>query len=817
LQKGLLVIFPVNFEQKTGFDTIRLMLREACLSEPGRNLVDEIKPAFSLKIISHTISQTEELRQILLFEQHFPSQDYIDMSGEIKRISTEGSYVEPDALLDLKLSLNTILSLLAFAKTERERSYPLLKELASDIFIDTSIVMRINQIVSEKGLIRDDASTELLRIRKAIISKQGTIQSRISKSLATAKREGWAQSNAEIVIRNGRLVIPLPAVNKRKIKGFVHDESATGQTVYIEPAEIFEINNDIRELEYAEKREIIRILILFADFLRPFIPELLKAYQFLGKVDFIRAKAKLALEIGGVKPLLSSKPYINWIEARHPLLFLSHQAQKKSVEPLNIILNADERILIISGPNAGGKSVCLKTVGLLQYMVQCGLLVPLRETSEVGIFKDIFIDIGDEQSLENDLSTYSSHLLNMKVMLENATGESLFLIDEFGSGTEPQVGGAIAETILSKLNAKNAFGVVTTHYANLKLLAGREKGIVNGAMLFDTRQMRPLFKLVIGKPGSSFAFEIAHNIGLSDEIIQLASEKIGTSQLDFDRQLEELETEKFELSKKEKQLRAADELLSELISKYESLTALLNEKKKQIISEAREEASQIVGKTNTLIEKTIREIKQTQASKEATKQLREEVKQHAEKLSKPLAPVSSLVKPEIEVIPVKSAKPMILGDFVTIGEASAIGKLIRIDNDKAEVQFGTAMVKVALNKLLMAAKPLRKSETEGIRHYSQNNIINDLNARMANFRLTLDVRGKRADEALALVQHYIDEAALLNMDEVNILHGKGNGILRNLIRKLLQDTPEVFKAYDEEPERGGSGITVVRLKETKLS
>ena len=791
------------------------MLREACLSEPGRIFTDEIKPAYTLKIITHLLGQTEELRQILLFEPHFPSQDYIDMSPELKRINTEGSFIEPDALLDFKLSLNTIQSLLAFAQTERERNYPLLRELSMDIFIENGILVRINQIVNEKGLIRDDASPELSRIRKAIVSKQGTIQSRISKSLATAKREGWAQNNAEIVIRNGRLVFPLPAVNKRKIKGFIHDESATGQTVYIEPTEIFDINNEIRELEYAEKREIIRILVSFADFLRPSIPDLLRAYQFLGKVDFMRAKAKIALEIDGILPLLTSGPSVNWLDARHPLLFLSHRAQKKIVEPLNIILNAEERILIISGPNAGGKSVCLKTVGLLQYMAQCGLLVPMRETSEVGIFKDIFIDIGDEQSLENDLSTYSSHLLNMKVMLEKATGESLFLIDEFGTGTEPQVGGAIAETILSKLNAKKAFGVITTHYANLKLLAGKENGIVNGAMLFDTRQMRPLFKLVIGKPGSSFAFEIAHNIGLPDEIIRLASEKIGTSQLDFDRQLEELETEKFELLKKEKQLRAADELLSGLISKYEDLNSQLNEKKKQILADARDEASRIVGQTNTLIEKTIREIKQMQASKEATKQLREEVKQYADKLIIPPVPPPLKAKAEVAEKPAQSEKPLVPGDFVTIESSTSVGKLILIDNDKAEVQFGSATVKVSLNKLLRSTKSLRKNETENTRHYSHNNLINDLNARMANFRLTLDVRGKRAEEALSLVQHYIDEAVLLNMDEVHILHGKGNGILRNMIQQLLRETPEVQKAYDEEPERGGTGITVVRLREIK--
>jgi DNA mismatch repair protein MutS2 len=817
LQKDASVIFPVNFEQKIGFDTIRQMLSDACLSEPGRIFVDEIKPAYTLKNITHLLGQTEELRQILLFEPHFPSQDYIDMSPELKRISTEGSYIEPDALLDFKLSLNTIKALLAFAQSGSEHDYPLLRELSSDIFIENDILVRINQIVNEKGLIRDDASAELSRVRKAIFSKQGTIQSRISKSLAAAKREGWAQNNAEIVIRNGRLVFPLPAVNKRKIKGFIHDESATGQTVYIEPTEIFDINNEIRELEYAEKREIIRILVSFADFLRPSIADLLRAYQFLGRVDFIRAKAKIAIEIGGILPLLTSKPSVNWLDARHPLLFLSHRVQKKIVEPLNIILNTEERILIISGPNAGGKSVCLKTVGLLQYLAQCGLLVPMRETSEVGVFKDIFIDIGDEQSLENDLSTYSSHLLNMKIMLEKATEESLFLIDEFGTGTEPQVGGAIAETILSKLNSKKVFGVVTTHYANLKLLAGKENGIVNGAMLFDTRQMRPLFKLVIGKPGSSFAFEIAHNIGLPDEIIQSASEKIGTSQLDFDRQLEELENEKFELLKKEKQLRAADELLSGLITKYEDLNSQLSEKKKQILTDAHHEASRIVGESNTLIEKTIREIKQTQASKEVTKKLREEIKRQAEKLTEFPLPLAAKLKTEIAEKPTQDEKHLLPGDFVTIETSTSVGKLIHIDNDKAEVQFGSATVKVSLNKLVRSTKSSRKNETENTRHYSHNNLINDLNARMANFRLTLDVRGKRSEEALSLVQHYIDEAVLLNMDEVHILHGKGNGILRTMIQQFLRETPEVQKAYDEEPERGGTGITVVSLRETKSS
>jgi len=806
------VIFPANFEQKIGFDSIRSMVKESCLSESGKSYVDQVALSHDMKSISLALNQTEEFRQILLFEPHFPSQDYIDLSSELKRILTKGSYLEADMLPDLKLSLSTITGIITFARGGGDRAYPLLQELASEVHIESSITISINRIVSEKGTICDDASKELHDIRKAIIAKQNSVESRISKSLASAKREGWAQSSAEIVVRNGRLVFPLPAMNKRKIKGFIHDESATGQTVYIEPIEIFDINNEIRELEYAEKREIIRILISFTNFIRPFVPDLLKACQFLGKVDFIRAKAKFALKTGGVLPLLVEKPMINWMDARHPLLFLALKTQHKVIEPLNIVLTNAERILIISGPNAGGKSVCLKTAGLLQYMAQCGLLIPLRETSEVGIFKDIFIDIGDEQSLENDLSTYSSHLLNLKFMLENAGEESLFLIDEFGAGTEPQAGGAIAETILMKLNSRHAFGVVTTHYANLKLLAGKENGIANGAMLFDTKKMQPLFKLVIGKPGSSFAFEIARNIGLPDEIIQQASEKTGKSQLDFDRQLEELEIEKLELTKKEKQLKAADETLSELIDKYQDLSTQLNEKKKQFIADARDEARRIVEKSNALIEKTIKEIKQSQAAKNTTRQLREEVKQHAEDLAKPVVPLITEQKTtrhsQADLIEI----PPFPGNRVTIGEASAVGKLIRIDHGEALVQFDAATVRVGVDKLRKAGKSALKSDKDSIRQYAHNNIINDMNARMENFRLTLDVRGKRAEEALTLVQRYTDEAILLNMSEVNILHGKGNGVLRDLIRQFLQGVNEVRSIADEEPERGGNGITVVRFR-----
>jgi DNA mismatch repair protein MutS2 len=614
------------------------------------------------------------------------------------------------------------------------------------------------------------------------------------------------------------MVIPVPATNKRKIQGFIHDESATGQTAYIEPAEIFEINNEIRELEYAENREIIQILIQFTDRLRPHSAELLFAYHALGRIDFLRAKAMLAIEIDGTRPVILAKPQIEWYDARHPLLYLSHRKSLKPVVPLDITINSESHILVISGPNAGGKSVCLKTVGLLQYMLQCGLLIPLRASSEAGIFTHIFIDIGDQQSLEDDLSTYSSHLLNLRALLEFADKDTLFLIDEFGSGTEPQSGGAIAEAVLEKLLLLKASGVVTTHYDNLKLLARKGNGIVNGAMLFDPKNMKPLFRLRVGKPGSSFAFEIAANIGLPRDILTQATNKTGESKVNFDRLLQEIEVERLELSQKERQLKAADNLLAELIDKYRKLYADLESKKKAVLDKAKGDARQILDNSNKIIEKTVRDIRSTQADKETTHQLRRDITAFIKSVEADprenkediLHSINTDTPVNAGSIP-KPDRPLQIGDPVFITGQDEIGEIAEIKGKEATVAFNSLKLKVLLDRLEFAARP-PKPNRSAAREYVYSNVINDLNARLSNFTLTIDIRGKRVEEALGLVSKYIDEAILLNIHEISILHGKGNGVLRQVVRDYLSGVPEVKKYADEQVERGGSGKTIVGFR-----
>jgi DNA mismatch repair protein MutS2 len=519
------VIYPKNFETKTGFDKVRQMIRDNCLSPVGVQHAENLPFTTDATLIRQQLNQTEEFRQLMLEEPGFPSQDYFDLTYELHRIKIEGTYIEQENLFDLKSSLITISDILQFFKKSDPQKFPNLISLSSEIFVDKMIVSSIEGIIDNKGNIKNNASAKLAEIRKSLSKEQASVDRKMRKAMSEAKRAGWTKDDTEVTIREGRPVIPVAAAHKRAIKGLIHDESATGQTVYIEPVEVFEIHNKIRELESAERREIINILKNFSGFVRPEIPNLIEAYKFLGMIDFIRAKASFALKINALKPKIADQPLVRWNKAVHPLLYLSHKKQNRPVVPLNIQLDNERRILVISGPNAGGKSVCLTTVGLLQYMLQCGLLIPVKDDSMTGIFQNLFIDIGDEQSLENDLSTYSSHLLNMKHFVIHSNANTLFLIDEFGTGTEPQLGGAIAESVLEKLNSNKAFGVVTTHYSNLKLMSKEGNGIVNGAMLFDTKAMQPLFSLKIGKPGSSFAFEIARKIGFPKEVLKNAEKK----------------------------------------------------------------------------------------------------------------------------------------------------------------------------------------------------------------------------------------------------------------------------------------------------
>jgi DNA mismatch repair protein MutS2 len=804
------VIYPGDFEEKVGFDVIRRMLKEKCLGSAGKLRIDKIAFSDDFGTIQPEIEITGEFREMLITSPGFPMTEYDDLSDEIFRIHTAGTYLLPETLLQLRHSLQIISDVIHFIRSLDSNSFPKITDLTADVFADTRILQEISRIMNEHGEIRDNASEKLNTIRKSITSLKSQIDKRIAQSLSQAKTQGWISDESNITVRNGRLVIPVPASNKRRIKGFIHDQSATGQTVYIEPAEVFELNNDIRQLELSEQQEIIKILMQFADFLRPNLPGILDSFIFLGHIDFLRSKASFALETGATKPLFANNAKIDWLEARHPLLLLSHKKLNKSVVPLDIKLDEEGRILIISGPNAGGKSVCLKTTGLLQYMLQCGLLVPLRETSEMGIFRDIFIDIGDQQSIDNDLSTYSSHLINIKNLLEFASERTLFLIDEFGAGTEPQSGGAIAESVLEALNEKKAFGVVTTHYANLKLQAAKGNGMINGAMLFDTRKLKPLYKLSIGKPGSSFAFEIAANIDFPTEILAGATEKAGTSKLDYDKLIQELDNEREALLLKEKQLQRADELLSSLIKKYEKLQSDLETNQKSILENARTEAKRLIEGSNSLIEKTIREIRQSQADKSKTKQLRLEMQEQAEKLQKPVPGIAKTVNiPEPE--PVVKSNPEI-GDPVKIEGQSEIGEIEELSTVDALVAFKTVKLRVPLQKLIALEKTAGQTKAKKSFDYRYHNIVNDINARLANFKLNIDVRGHRGEEAVTLVQRYVDEALLLNVPEVSILHGKGNGILRRMIRDCLQSVPEVRSMNDEILERGGAGITVVRFR-----
>lgn len=800
--KAIEVIYPKNYEQKIGFGGIREMILSHCISQMGIEKAEAMHFSHDREFITKSLEQTEEFISLLQTGIPFPMRDFHDLREAFHQIQIEGTCLGVEELFALKPSLNVLEAILRFGRSESAAETPRLKALIEDIFIDRQIFTEANRLVDDKGEIPDNASPELLEIRQSIRRKQGGIERRIRQIMSDAKTAGWVDQKSEITIRDGRLVIPVKASDKRALRGFIHDESATGQTVYIEPAEIFDTSNEIKELEYAEKREIHKILLSFTRLIRPYLSELRKAWNLLGELDFIRAKALLAQSINGVKPLIHDKAHFNWIQARHPLLEQKLKAQGKYVVPLDLKLDDASRILVISGPNAGGKSVCLKTAGLIQYMLQCGLMVPMHVDSECGLFGSLFIDIGDEQSLENDLSTYSSHLLNMKNLMEHAGERSFFLIDEFGTGTEPQLGGAIAEAILLELNKKKVFGIVTTHYANLKLLADNNEGIINGAMLFDTKFMQPMYIMMTGKPGSSFAFEIAKKIGFPKRILDDAATITGDQHLKFEQQLQQLEVDKKAIHKKEQDLKIADQLLTEVVTKYKGLLAELESKKKQYIREAASEAQELIKKANSQIERTIKEIKEAQAEKEKTKEIRhnlEVTKQEIEQKAKEVAEAKE--KPATD-------EKLKVGDTVCIDDMQVVGEVVAISDTDATVLFNSIRLRTTPEKL----RKVSRAEGRKTMRRWQANIADDLNDKAEHFDLTLDVRGKRAEEALDIVDKYIDEAKLLSIKEVSILHGKGNGILRKLIREKLSHIHEIERYCDASLETGGAGITRVYFR-----
>ena len=788
------MIYPELFEQKIGFHRIREAIKSHCISTMGEELVERMSFSTDREAIERSLDQTVEYHQLTQNGVPFPMRDFHDLREEFQHIRIPGTSISLEGLFAMKPSLNALGLILRFGQSEARKDYPELCALTDGITLDPRVFTEANRLVDDKGEMPDNASPELMEIRRDIHRKQGGIEHRIRQIMSEAKTSGWVDPKAELTIRDGRMVIPVHAGDKRALKGFIHDESATGQTVYIEPAEIVETSNEIRELEYAERREVNRILMKFSDLIRPSLPELMKAWSLLGTLDFIRAKALLCQSIGGVKPQLFDDTRCHWIQARHPLLEQKLKSQGKTIVPLDLHLDEKERILVISGPNAGGKSVCLKTTGLLQYMLQCGLCIPMHIDSQCGLFDHLFIDIGDEQSLMDDLSTYSSHLLNMKHFLEHADQRTLFLIDEFGTGTEPQLGGAIAEATLLELNKKKAFGMVTTHYANLKLLADKHEGIVNGAM----------YIMVTGKPGSSFAFEIARKIGFPQQILDDATRITGDQHLRFERQLQQLEVDKKAIKKKERELQIADTLLSEVVAKYKNLLDDLEKKKKQYLRDAANEAQELIDRANSQIERTIREIKEAQAEKERTKEIRQELKKTKEEIAETAKKATEPKKPKPEP---ETDATLKVGDRVSIDEMEIVGEILAISDTDATILFDTVKLRTSPEKL---RKVSRAEERKVIRKW-QSGLADELSEKAEHFDLTLDVRGKRAEEALDMVAKYLDEAKLLSIKEVSILHGKGNGILRKLIREFLSHDREVVRFCDASLETGGTGITRITM------
>lgn len=822
-------------EQKLSFDKIRELVAAETTNRLAEQMVGEMVFRTDAERVVRELSQTEEFRQLLLMENSFPTQDFFDMSEELTRLKVAGTVVEQEALADLKASLHTITSCLQFLQSDGGVKYPTLFELSQRVEVDANILKRLNKIVDDKGEIFDDASPELLEIRRQMMRKRGEVDAQISRSLSRAKREGWAPENGEVTIRNGRLVIPMLDTHRRKMKGIIQDESATRQTAFLEPAEVVELNNDLRELEFAERHEIQKILALFTEYMRPQLDAMINAYWFLARIDFIRAKARFALSIHGVKPIVNDRPMVGWLEARHPLLYLNHTAQGREVMPFDMTLDGEKFILVISGPNAGGKSVCLKAVGLIQYMLQCGLLVPCRETSEFGIFDKIFIDIGDQQSLDNDLSTYSSHLQNMKHLLGVADEKTLFLLDELGGGTEPRSGCAIAEAVMEELYRRHSFGVVTTHFADLKLLADRYDGIVNGAMLFDTERMMPLYKLAVGHPGSSFAFEIAARTGLPPSLLETAESKVGSQMLNFEHQLQQIELDKQEIARQRTELAMSDNFLNEVITKYKQLTERLEGKKYDILSEARQQARQIIADANRTVERTIAEIKEANAERERTMQAREKMQQETEKIErqqkaherKRQQQKESALKTAATMREEASEKdlpesisaasevadgPLQVGDIVRVDAGDTYGQLVELKGKKAVVESNSVRMTIQVDRLQRTRRkslPVDKSRRTGERFQS---IYDDINEKRKHFSITLDLRGHRAEEALAELQQFLDDAQLLSEKQLQILHGKGYGILKTLIRQHLQSMPEVESFQSAPVELGGDGITLVRLR-----
>lgn len=807
-------------ESKLSFGKIRDLVKAECLSDLGKEKCDKMSFLTNFDTILEEANRTNEFVRILQ-EEDFPTDGFYDVREAIQRIKVVGTYIEPAELFDLSRVVEAIGSIVSFFSNREEGTYYYLQELSRDVFTFPDIQRAIARILDKYGQIKDTASSKLGEIRREKSATEGSISRNMSSILRKAVEDGIVEKGTTPAVRDGRLVIPISPFFKKKLRGIVHDESATGKTVFIEPEVIVEANNKLRELEAEEQREIVRILTEFTtEILRPRTDELLFSVDYLSVVDFTRAKALFALKTNSVMPKLRNEQVIDWHEAIHPLLFLSHQASGKEIVPLDIHLDKNNRILLISGPNAGGKSVCLKSVGLIQYMAQCGMLVPMHADSEVGIFNDILINIGDEQSIENDLSTYSSHLSYMKEFAKKCNGKTILLIDEFGGGTEPRIGGAIAEALLDHFNRQKSFGVITTHFTNLKQFATDTDGIVNGAMLYDRHEMRPLFRLEIGNPGSSFALEIARKIGLPESVIARATEIVGSDYVNMEKYLQDIVRDKRYWENKRQNIRQKEKHIEELEEKLTVDVNNINAERKRILSEAKAKSKEMLDGANAKIERTIKLIKEAKAEKDATRQAREDLTKFKNDFVD--GDENDAFAKKVERLNAKSQqkggapaqqkqeKPISVGDTVKIKTSGAKGKVLEIKGNSVDVALGNLRTTVKLKDLQLTQEATQKTQKFSFNIVSSNN-SDIVHERSKNFKLQIDVRGMRADEALQAVSYYIEDAIMLDAGTVRILHGTGTGVLRQVIREYLKTVPQVKTFRDEHVDFGGAGITVVEV------
>lgn len=825
------MIYPATFEQKIGFDRLREQVADCCTMQAARRLVEEQGFLTSPREIERRLALADEMRQLLMMEFDFPGGDYPDVEDVVAKLRIEGAFLDAEEMVVLKQALSLVGAIAGFIRS-RERVYPALARRTRGVESFPHLVAAIDRVVDDHAEVRDTASDELYSLRRAIRDREGQAAKRLQQVLQAAKQAGIVESDAQLSVRDGKPVIPVSAANKRKLAGFIHDESATGRTFYVEPIEVVELNNELRELTYAERREVVRILTELSEAIRPEAESIAETGDYLAEMDMLRAKGRWAIDNRCVKPILSMDDRLVLRDARHPILEQSLTAQGREIVPLSLTLDRSKHLLVISGPNAGGKSVCLKTTGIVQYMCQCGFLVPTAENSELPVFRSLCIDIGDEQSMDNDLSTYSSHLRNMRQMLQAASPETLVLIDEFGSGTEPVIGGAIAEAILERLVERGCYGVITTHYANIKYYASSTEGISNGAMAFDVQQIRPLFRLEQGKPGSSFAVEIARKMGLPEELIRRASEKAGSDHINLEKQLREIARDKHYWEQKRDRIRQTDRKVEELEQNYSEQLQKIRAERQEILRRAKQEAQELIAGANRQIENTIKTIREAQAEKELTRLARKELDEFRERVeAADEAARQESVQRELERIErrrqrraerkaqqgkesptateVAAPKPreVEVGAKVKMIGQDMVGVVQSMQGRRAQVAFGQMLTTVDKSLLTVVSNSEYREATRPTT--ARTVYSSDISARKLNFRDHIDVRGMRAAEALEEVCDLVDDAIMLGIGSVTILHGKGTGALKEEIRRYLRSVKEVASAKDEHADRGGAGITIV--------